>query len=191
MPGEREERGRGGGLDAGELGRAAQRLYDAFSLIEGVGGSLSPYVPTQEFVADAVAWLASGFAWARRGARGQPVYYEPGCGAGRVAARAAGRGMYAVCLELDEYLAREAQERARGSASMDVVVGDLSVFRPRRVSVVYAYLLPRAVSRVLEALRGLGAAVLSLDYPSEDGFEEAERVSVIDVRGRSVYVYAV
>ena len=184
------EQGRGR-LDPGELGRAAQLLYDAFSLIEGVGGSLSPYVPTQEFVADAVAWLAAGFAWARRGPQGQPVYYEPGCGAGRVAERASGRGMYALCLELDEYLAREAAARARRSVSMDVVVGDLSVFRPRRVSVAYAYLLPRAVSRVLGALQGLGAAVLSLDYPSEDGFEEAERVSIMDVRGRNLYVYAV
>jgi SAM-dependent methyltransferase len=178
-------------IDEEELGRTVQLLYDAFSLVESVGGSLSPYVPTQEYIVGLVLDLVEAAAAGRRAARGErgpPVYYEPGCGAGRVAARAAERGLYSVCLELDEYLAREAAERARRSPLLDVVLGDLSVFRPRRVDAVYAYLLPRAVLRVLEALRGLGAPVVSLDYPAE-GDRGVLVASRLELLGRSLFAY--
>ncbi len=175
-------------LDEEELGNTVQLLYDAFALVESVGGSLSPYVPTQDYVASVLTQLAAAFA-ERRPRGGRPaLYYEPGCGAGKVASGAAARGLYSICLELDEYLAREAQERARRSPLLDVVVGDLSVFRPRRVDVVYAYLLPRAVRRVLEALEGLHAPVVSLDYPAE-GDRGVLSAARLDVLGRSVFVY--
>jgi len=175
-------------LDEEELGRTVQVLYDAFSLIEGVGGSLSPYVPTQEYIVDAVLDIVE--AVARRVSRGSrlPVYYEPGCGAGRVASRAAARGMYSICLELDYYLAREAAEKAHGSPLLDVVVGDLALFRPRVADAVYAYLLPRAVSRVLEALQGSGAGVVSLDYPAE-GDRGVLSLARLEVAGRGLYTY--
>ena len=177
-------------LDEEELGVTAQLLYEAFHLIEGVGGSLSPYVPTQEYVASILVDIAAAMAearWRSRGARGVPVYYEPGCGSGRVAAVAAEKGLYTLCLELDEYLAREARGRVHPLLG-DVVVGDLTVFRPRRVEAVYAYLLPRAVRRTLEALAGTGAAVLSLDYPAE-GSRGAWEAARLIVEERSVYAY--
>jgi SAM-dependent methyltransferase len=177
-------------LDEEELGRTVQLLYDAFSLIDSVGGSLSPYVPTQDYIVENIVRLVDVFAsrMARGRSGGPPVYYEPGCGTGRVASRAARRGMYSLCLELDAYLAREAAEKARYEPLMDVVVGDLSVFRPVRVDVVYAYLLPRAVRKVLEALQGSRSVVVSLDYPAE-GDRGVLSLSRLEIFSRSLYVY--
>ncbi len=175
-------------IDEEELGRTVQLLYDAFALVESVGGSLSPYVPTQDYVAGLIAELLE--ALAVRSSRGErmAVYYEPGCGTGKMAIRAAKRGMYSICLELDQYLAKEAALRARASPLLDVVIGDLSVFRPRLAHVVYAYLLPRAVRRVLDALMGSHAVVVSLDYPAE-GDRGVLSLAKLDVAGRSLFVY--
>lgn len=179
-------------LDEEELGRTAQLLYEAFASIEAVGGSLSPYVPTHGSAAEQLPQLLEALAHARAAARehgGPPVYYEPGCGAARFAERMRGRGVYILCLELDEYLAAEARDRLRREPLADVVVGDLTVFRPRRVDVAYAYLLPRAVSRVLEALEGTGAPLLSLDYPAEGPVDRLLEAARLLVAGRSVYAY--
>ncbi|ALL00242.1 hypothetical protein Pyrde_0192 [Pyrodictium delaneyi] len=180
-----------GSIDERELGKTVQLLYEAFQSIEAVGGSLSPYVPTQDYIVEPILQLLDAMAHGRRSARGegqQPVYYEPGCGAGRVAERAAKRGFYTLCLELDEYLAKAAAEKLANSPNADVVIGDLSVFRPRRVDAVYAYLLPRAVQRVLDVLAGQGAPLLSLDYPAEDdsGVLAAAR---LEIEARSIYAY--
>ncbi len=153
-----------------------------------VSGSLSPYVPTLESYIPLMVDYAEALA-AGRGSGRQPVYYEPGCGAGHVAAEAASRGMHAVCLELDEGLALEAARRLRSSPNADVVVGDLSSFRPRRADVAYAYLLPRAVSALLKALEGLRVPIVSLDYPAEDEWEEAWRLAKLEVGYRHVYIY--
>ena len=174
-------------LDEEELGRATQLAYEAFSVLEGMGASLSPYVPTQEEVMEPILALVQASA-NRRGSQCPPVYYEPGCGAGRVASRAAESGLYVLCLELDEELAAKAADKARRSPLMDTVVGDLTVFRPRRVDAAYLYLLPVAVARVLEVLRGLHAPVYSLDYPAL-GDHGALRAARLIIGGRSLYVY--
>ncbi|KSW11486.1 hypothetical protein CF15_01150 [Pyrodictium occultum] len=177
-------------LDERELGKTIEILYNAFQSLEAVGGSLSPYVPTQEYMVEPLLRILHAMAVGRLRARGlerQPIYYEPGCGAGGVASKAAEMGFYTVCLELDEYLAADAARRLRGLLA-DTVVGDLSVFRPRRVDAVYAYLLPRAVQRLLDTLRGLHAPLLSLDYPAE-GDRGSLHAARLEVRSRSVYVY--
>ena len=191
----RRQSSREGGpeLDGLELGRTVQLLYDAFSLIEGVGGSLSPYVPTLGSVAEPLAALAAAWAEARaaaRGAGGTPVYYEPGCGAARFASLVAREGTaYTLCLELDEALAREAHERLKHASPLaDTIVGDLASFRPRRSDTVYAYLLPRAVQRLLEALDGSHAPVISLDYPAEEDRGHLS-TAILEVLGRRIYVY--
>jgi SAM-dependent methyltransferase len=174
-------------LDDLELGRTIQLLYDAFNSVLAASGSLSPYVPTLESYIPLMVDYAEAFA--RRGARGQLVYYEPGCGAGRVAGEAARRGMYVLCLELDEDLAREAARSLRWAPNVDVVVGDLTSFRPRRADTVYAYLLPRAVAHVLRELEGLNAPVVSLDYPAELEDEQVRRLATLEAGYRRVYIY--
>lgn len=178
-------------IDEREFGKTVQILYEAFQSTEAVGGSLSPFVPTQDYIIEPILQLLEAMARGRlneTGKRRQPVYYEPGCGSGTVAEKAAERGFYAICLELDEYLARSAARRLARSPHADAVVGDLSVFRLRAVDAVYTYLLPRAVQRVLETLRGTKAPLLSLDYPAEDdgGALSAAR---LEIEARSVYAY--
>jgi len=179
-------------IDEEELGKTVQLLYDAFSLVESVGGSLSPYVPTQDYIVDVlldhVEALAARSRITRWSRETPPVYYEPGCGTGRVAVRAASRGLYSVCVELDPYLAREAAVKARLSPLLDVAIGDLSIFRLRAVDVVYAYLLPRAVAKVLAALQGANVPVVSLDYPAE-GDRGVLSLTKLDVMERSVFIY--
>ncbi len=188
-----KSRGDDGRLDPLELGKTVQLLYDAFSLVEAVGGSLSPYVPTMGSAAGPLAGLAAAWAEARaraRGARGTPVYYEPGCGTAAFASLVASSSpsVYIVCLELDEQLAVMARERLRAAPLADTVVGDLSVFRPRRSDAAYAYLLPRAVDRLLQALEGTGTPIISLDYPAESD-RGALHAAKMEVQGRTVYIY--
>jgi SAM-dependent methyltransferase len=173
-------------LDDLELGRTIQLLYEAFNSVLAASGNLSPYVPTLESYIPLVVDYAEAFA---RKSSGQQVYYEPGCGAGHVAGEAARRGMHVICLELDEDLAREASRRLRGNPNVDVVIGDLTSFRPRRVDTVYAYLLPRAVAYVLQQLEGLGAPIVSLDYPAELDDEPVRRLAVLEAGYRRIYVY--
>jgi len=176
------------GLDLEELGKTIQLLYDAFYTVDSIGGSLSPFVPTQEYIVDYVVLLVETFLETVERLRKSPaVFYEPGCGTATITSRVASLGRYAICLELDPDLARMARDNTR-SLLVDVVQGDLSVFRPRRASVAYAYLLPRAVLRLLEALEGLGTIVLSLDYPAE-GDKGQLALTELRVMHRGIYVY--
>jgi SAM-dependent methyltransferase len=174
-------------LDAEELGRTIELLYNAFQGVESVGGSLSPFVPTQEYVEEPIVVLLEAFLERMRRIRGNPVFYEPGCGNAKVTGHVASRGYYAVCLELDEDLTRTASEATRGLL-VDVVRGDLATFTLRRADVAYAYLLPRAVRLVLEALSGRGTVLLSLDYPAE-GDKGQVMVTELRIMHRGVYVY--
>ena len=175
------------GIDAEELGRTIELLYDAFHTVESVGGSLSPFVPTQEYVEEPIAVLLEAFLERMRLVRGNPVFYEPGCGTARITSRVASKGYYAVCLELDEDLAGMASRATRGLL-VDVVRGDLATFALRRADVAYAYLLPRAVRLVLEALSNRGTVLLSLDYPAEDDKGQV-MAAELRIMHRGVYVY--
>ncbi|ABM81220.1 radical SAM protein [Hyperthermus butylicus] len=175
-------------LDELELGRTIQLLYDAFASIMDAAGSLSPYVPTSSDIVDTILDLVEAMAAARAGNR-QPIYYEPGCGTATVAAKAAERGMHTICLELDETLAVEAHRRLRDNPLAHTVVSDLAVFRPRRADTAYAYLLPRAVAKLLEALKGLGASIISLDYPAENDPDKVLELATIQIDNRRLHIY--
>lgn len=174
-------------FDAEELGRIIQLLYDAFYTVESVGGSLSPFVPTQEYIEEPLSQLLETFLERSRVSNHHVVFYEPGCGTARITRRVAGKGCYAICLELDADLAKMAHKSIK-NLLVDVVQGDLASFRPRRASVAYAYLLPRAVAKLLEALSGLGSIVLSLDYPAE-GDKGHLATAELRIMHRGIYVY--
>ncbi|BEP17381.1 hypothetical protein PYJP_07330 [Pyrofollis japonicus] len=174
-------------LDAEELGRTIELLYDAFHTVESVGGSLSPFVPTQDYVEEPITVLLEAFLERAALSRPNPVFYEPGCGTAKITGRVAARGYYAVCLELDAELAKLAAKNTR-SLLVDVVQGDLATFSPRRADVAYAYLLPRAVRMALEALEGRGTIMLSLDYPAE-GDKGQLAVTELRIMHRGIYVY--
>ncbi len=153
-----------------------------------VPGRLSPYVPTPSWLRRFIAQLLSELM-----EKGAPrVVYEPGCGAGDAAEaiETITRPRYYIGLEIDPDLAKKARSRIELG---DVVVGDLRSPPLRsRPLLVYAYLLPRPLTFVLEnAPRG--SVVVSLEYEAEEGVrgvELQEKVEVDSVLTRHrVYVY--
>ena len=172
-----------------EIGKTIQLLYDAIMFIESARGNLSPFVPTQDSIGEQLVRYIDTFVAKLKDEENIVVYYEPGCGDASFARKVALsiKSLYVVCLEIDKYLAHDARKRLE-SLYADVVIGDLSSFRPRRADIVYAYLLPRAVKHVLHTLQGLGSIVLSLDYPAEDS-KGVYELAVLRVDNRSLYVY--
>ncbi len=173
-----------------ELGETIQLLYDAIMFIESTQGNLSPFVPTQDSIGEQLVKYIDTFAATVTERKNIVVYYEPGCGNASFAEKVALRIklLYIVCLEIDRYLAYDARKRLE-SLYADVVLGDLSSFRPRRADIVYAYLLPRAVKHVLHTLQGLGSIVLSLDYPAEDS-KGVYELAILRVDNRNLYIYS-
>ena len=176
-------------VDMEEIGKTIQLLYDAIMFIESTRGNLSPFVPTQNSVGEQLVEYIDAFIAKLKEEKSTVVYYEPGCGDASFARKVALsiKSLYIVCLEIDKYLAYNARKRLE-SLYADVVIGDLSSFRPRRADIVYAYLLPRAVKYVLHTLQGLGSIVLSLDYPAEDS-KGVYELAILRVDNRSLYVY--
>ena len=172
-----------------ELGETIQLLYDAIMFIESTQGNLSPFVATQDSIGEQLVRYIDTFVAKLKEETNIVVYYEPGCGDASFARRVALsiKSLYIVCLEIDSYLAYDARERLE-SLYADVVLGDLSSFRPRKADIVYAYLLPRAVKHVLHTLQGLGSIVLSLDYPAEDS-KGVYELAILRIDNRSLYVY--
>ncbi len=107
-----------------------------------------------------------------RVARVQPgdVFYDLGCGDGRVVIEAAKRGARGVCVEIREDLIEEAKRRAREEGVEDrieFVHDDFMRVDLGRATVVYMYLLTRVNSMLrpkLEKELQLGARVVTLDF---------------------------
>ena len=98
------------------------------------------------------------------------VFYDLGCGDGRVVIEAAKRGARGVCVEIREELIREAMENARKEGVADrikFVHGSFTDVDLRDATVVYMYLLTR-VNRMLkpklEKELRLGTRVVTLDF---------------------------
>ena len=70
---------------------------------------------------------------------------------------------------------------------VDYIVGDLATFKPRKVDVAYAYLLPNAVRIVLDVVEP--TVLVSLDYPAtRNDPRECAEVKVAEYRTAYVYV---
>ena len=150
-----------------------------------VDGYVAPFVPTPPRVLREVRRLA---AYLLRDAQRQPVLYDAGCGNGVVAAALAETTMgYTVCVELNTLRAEEAwyTVRRRGLGHLvDVVVGDVLSFTPRRVSLAYAFLMPEPMDLLADLLPA-GTVLVSLDFPTSRLVE----VTSISVGVHTLFVY--
>lgn len=178
-------------IDFLELGEAINLLLNLPTLIEGENQRprvLSPYAPTDSSVElPIVSILAAILARFSKNGK-QPIYYEPGCGDARVSAKVAQTSKaYVVCLELDVELLKIGMRKHRHWL-VDYIVGDLATFKPRKVDVAYAYLLPNAVRIVLDVVEP--SVLLSLDYPAmRNDPRECAEIKVAEYR--TAYVYMV
>ena len=177
-------------VDFLELGEAINLLLSLPTFVEGENRRprvLSPYVPTDGSVEPSIiSILAAILARFSRNGR-QPIYYEPGCGDARVSAKVAQASKaYVVCVELDVNLL-EAGIKKHRHWLVDYIVGDLATFKPRKVDVAYAYLLPNAVRIVLDVVEP--TVLVSLDYPAtRNDPRECAEVKVAEYRTAYVYV---
>lgn len=179
-------------IDFLELGEAINLLLSLPVLIGDEKQKppvLSPYAPTDDSVGPSIVFILTAILdrFSKKHGK-QPIYYEPGCGDGRVSAEVArSSSAYVVCLELDEELLRAGMKRHRHWL-VDYIIGDLATFRPRRVDTVYAYLLPSAVRIILDIVEP--PVLLSLDYPAiRNDPRECAEVKITEYR--TVYVYAI
>ncbi len=123
------------------------------------------------------------------------VFYDLGCGDGRMVIEAAKRGAKAVCVELREDLIRTAMENAEKAGVRDRIVFVNEDFHRVNLSdatVVYMYLLTRVNASLkpkLEAELKPGTRVVTLDF-AIPGWKpvEVERHNVAGLT-RVIYLY--
>ncbi len=123
------------------------------------------------------------------------VFYDLGCGDGRVVIEAAKRGAYGVCVEIREDLIREAMKRAKEEGVYDrieFINDDFHRVDVRRATVVYMYLL----TRVNEALRPKlerelkpGTRVITLDFEVPGWRPVHVEKHYTDGLERTIYLY--
>ncbi len=98
------------------------------------------------------------------------VFYDLGCGDGRVVIEAAKRGARGVCVEIREELIKTAMENARREGVADrirFIHGSFTDVDLRDATIVYMYLLTRVNKMLrpkLERELRLGTRVVTLDF---------------------------
>ena len=142
------------------------------------GGSHPPdvgWAPTPVWTAErALAWAAVGEG---------DVFYELGCGDGRVAVVAARRGARVVCVEIDAALAAAASSAVRAAGVEDrveVVRADLFEVDVSPATVVFVFLLPSLNARLrptFESTLRPGTRDLSREFEI-DGWPPGERLEL-------------
>ncbi|BEP18184.1 protein-lysine N-methyltransferase [Pyrofollis japonicus] len=127
-----------------------------------IGSYDVPWVPTRMKLIDHIMRVA-------RVGEGD-VFFDLGCGDGRVAVEAARRGARAVCVEIRKDLIEKAKENARRAGVKDLIefIND-SFFNVdlSKATVVYMYLLTRinaALRPKLELELRPGTRVITLDF---------------------------
>ena len=125
-------------------------------------GALAPWVPTRMELIPYIMMLAKP----RQG----DVFYDLGCGDGRIAIEAALRGAKAVCVEINKDLIVRAKEKAKKLGLEDRIVfinDDFFNVSLNDATIVYMYLLTsvnRMLRPKLERELRLGTRVISLDF---------------------------
>ncbi len=125
-------------------------------------GILAPWVPTRSEILPYIMLLAKPTS--------NDVFYDLGCGDGRVAIEASLRGAKVVCVELSKELIERAKEKARKMGVYDRIEFindnffnvDLS-----KATIVYMYLLTsvnRMLRPKLERELRMGTRVITLDF---------------------------
>ena len=146
-----------------------------------------PWVPTRRQLIEHIMRLA-------KVGEGD-IFYDLGCGDGRVVIEAARRGARAVCVELREDLIKAAMENARKAGVADRIVFLNEDFYKVDISdatVVYMYLLTRVNASLkpkLERELKPGTRIVSLDF-AIPGWKpvEVERHNVAGLT-RILYLY--
>jgi ubiquinone/menaquinone biosynthesis C-methylase UbiE len=142
-------------------GMLARGFFAALPL-SVLGAHDVPWVPTRRQLIDHVMRIAK--------VGPGMVFYDLGCGDGRVAIEAARRGARAVCVELRRDLIEQAMEAAREAGVYDrieFINGNFFNVDLGRADIVYMYLLTRVNAQLrpkLEKELRLGARVVSLDF---------------------------
>jgi SAM-dependent methyltransferase len=122
----------------------------------------APWVPTREELLPYIMMVAKPGK--------DDVFYDLGCGDGRVVIEAALRGARGVCVEINPDLIRKAKEAAEKLNVVDritFVSDDFFNVSLRDATVVYMYLLTsvnRALKPKLEKELRLGSRVVTLDF---------------------------
>ena len=96
------------------------------------------------------------------------VFYELGCGDGRLVKAAAQRGAYAVGYELNPFLWLIARFRTMGTKNTKIILGDLWQTNLRNADVVMAFLVLRTVPRLEKKAAGemkVGSRLVSYIFP--------------------------
>lgn len=147
-----------------------------------------PWVPTREELIDVIIKMAN--------LSKEDVFYDLGCGDGRVVIRAAKEGVRkAVCIEINPTLIERAKEGARVANVMDRVVfvnEDFFKAPLSEASVVYMYLLTsvnRALKPKLESELKDGTRVITLDFEIP-GWKPIQVLEVaLPLRTARLYLY--
>jgi len=127
-----------------------------------LGAQNVPWVPTRRQLIAHVMRLAKP--------REGKVFYDLGCGDGRVAIEAAKRGAYSVCVELRRDLIEQARDNARREhvfERMAFINDSFFNIRLNDADIVYMYLLTRVNAQLrpkLEQELRAGARVVTLDF---------------------------
>jgi len=125
-------------------------------------GVLAPWVPTRSELLPYIMLLVKP--------KEGDVFYDLGCGDGRVAVEASLRGARAVCIEINKELIEKAKERARKLGVFDRVEfinDDFFNVSLSDATIVYMYLLTsvnRMLKPKLERELRLGTKVITLDF---------------------------
>ena len=148
-----------------------------------------PWVPSRaEFI---------DFALTMANVKEGDVFYDLGCGDGRVVIEAAKRGAQAVCVEINPTLIKRAKENIEKEGVADKVkiinanFFDISI---RDASVIYLYLLTsvnKALKPKLETELSPGTRVISLDFEIP-GWVPVRMVSLVtSTRVGTLYLYII
>lgn len=121
-----------------------------------------PWVPTpREIIEFIMEMISIGYG---------DVFYDLGCGDGRIVIEVAKRGARAVCIEIDSKLIRIAEEQAkRLNLDKNIIFlnSDIINVKLMDASIVYMYLtssfIDKIKNKLLTELRP-GTLVISLDY---------------------------
>ncbi len=140
-------------------------LFWGLSLMFGYGsysGILAPWVPTREELVPYVMLLTKP--------KDGDIFYDLGCGDGRVVVEAALRGAKGVCIEINKELIEKAKARARKYGVIDnieFINDDFLRVDLSNATIVYMYLLTsinRMLKPKLQRELKIGTKVLSLDF---------------------------
>jgi SAM-dependent methyltransferase len=157
------------------------------TFLSGGGGIVAPWVPTRDELIPYIMYVTRP--------RNGDIFYDLGCGDGRVAIEAALRGAKTVCVEINKELISKAQERAKRMKVYDKIefIND-SFFNINLndATIVYMYLLT-SVNRMLkpklkrEVKMGCKIATLDFEIP---GWRPIHIMRVsLGYRDATIYLY--